>query len=621
MGGPSLRQIAVALLLLGVLGLATHGRVVENDYAFDAFYIVRDNPQVRPDVSIVEVFSSPYWSGEAASGRGLYRPLSVLSFQLTHRVWEEPVAVDHALDLGLHVLCCLALLAFLMQMGARFGVALTLSVVFLLHPVQTEVVASLVGRTDLLATLFALLALNFALARRVSGPWLWIGIWALFSMSLLAKESTANLMLLLPACWAARELWRGTLPAEAIRGALPMVCCLGLAVACNLALRQAVLGDLLVAEAAVYDDESRGFFELRWRALAFTSLYAQKLIWPHPLLPDYLTGVVPIAGFGLNLRALLGGAMILGSAAWPAWAWFRDRSLTRVHLGILLFWIAIAPVSNLIVQIGTPFGERLLYFPLIFLLLSAIDLPLWRPVRVAGLGMGPKFWPAFAVVAIAMGMLSAARIPEWKNNLSLFRAAIRDCPENYYSQMSFGATLMREGGGPYERDLTLKAFTAAARIRPDSFSPPSMLGQLAYAEGDYPTARSYLEQANDRARGRERKPAALNLSRTYQAMEQFALVESLLVPLAQAHPEWIELQRELGDYWMSRGRIADALAQFERVLLAQPRDRTLWRAIIRAHLHLEQNEQAIQRLEAAPPGTVDYKFKLQLERDGLALPI
>lgn len=89
---------------------------------------------------------------------------------------------------------------------------------------------------------------------------------------------------------------------------------------------------------------------------------------------------------------------------------------------------------------------------------------------------------------------------------------------------------------------------------------------------------------------------------------------------ARARPEWIELQRDLGDYWLTRGRIADAIVQFERVLAKEPRDDTLWRAIIWAHLYLGEREKAILRLNSAPPGTVNDEFKRQLARDGLTLP-
>ena len=620
MTGPPLRQIAVAALLLVVLGVATQGRVVANDYAFDATYTVRDNPLVDPDTRLLEIFSSSYWDSEAFVGRGLYRPLSVMSFQLTRRIWDEPVAVDHALDLGLHVLCSLALLIFLMQMGARLGIAFTLAALFLLHPVQTEVVASLVGRSDLLATLLALLALNFALAWRVSSPLLGIGLFGLFSLSLLAKESTATLVILLPACWASRAFWRGTARAEITRGALFLALSLTLAIACNLALRQAVLGDLVVRDTAEFGDGATGFFELRWRALAFSSLYAQKLLWPHPLLPDYLTGVVPLAGSGLHLRALSGGVMILAGTIWPIWLWLRNRSWTRVQLGILLFWIAIAPVSNLIIQIGTPFGERFLYFPLIFLLLAAVDLPLWRPLPFANLDMGPRFWPVWAALLLVLGIMSSLRIPDWRDNRSLFQAAVRDCPSNYYSQMAYGGMLLRSGRNVYERELALEAFAAAARITPDAYAPWATLGSVAYAERDFRQAISHFEEARIRASEQEGEQAILNLSRSYRALQDFGRTESLLVPAAQEHPEWTELQRELGDFLWARGRIPEALAQFENILTTSPHDQTIWRAVLWAHLRLGQREQALQRLESSPPGTINDEFRRQLAGDGLELP-
>lgn len=620
MSGPSSRQLVMASLLFLFVGIAVHGRVVGNGYAFDAYYTVRDNPQVQPDASLVEIFSSPYWTGEAAAGRGLYRPLAVLSFQLPRRISEEPLAFDHAFDLGLHVLCTLSLMAFLMQMGARFGVAATLALVFLVHPVHTEVVASLVGRTDLLATLSALLALNLTLARGVPVGVAWVGVAGLFSLSLLAKESAVGLVLILPFCWVAREAWSGGETAKLVRKGLGLTTVLGFALIAHLVLRQWVLGDLMVEESAIQGDESRGFFELRWRALGFASLYVQKLVWPYPLIPDYLTGVVPALGAGLHLRAVFAGALLLASLAWPAWSWVRTRSLSRTQVGVLLFWMAMAPVSNILIQIGTPFGERLLYFPMIFALLAAVDLPLWRSIKTGGIGRAPRAWPVWVIVFAVMGLISAGRIPEWKNNRTLFEAAVEDHPGNYYSQMAFGATLMRDGGGPYERERAVAAFRAASRIRKEAYPPWAMLGQLAYQAADYATARSFFEEAHLRAEGIELEPSLLNLARTYRALRDFPRAESLLVPAAASHPEWVAVQRELGDYWISKENPTAAIPCFERVLARQPNDLAASRALIRAYLAIGERDEAAARIESAPAGTVDTRFKLQLERDGLGLP-
>ena len=71
---------------------------------------------------------------------------------------------------------------------------------------------------------------------------------------------------------------------------------------------------------------------------------------------------------------------------------------------------------------------------------------------------------------------------------------------------------------------------------------------------------------------------------------------------------------------MTQRRVAEALVAFERALANAPKDKTLWRHVIWAHLYLGQRERALSRLESSPPGTVNYEFNIRLKRDELALP-
>ena len=146
------------------------------------------------------------------------------------------------------------------------------------------------------------------------------------------------------------------------------------------------------------------------------------------------------------------------------------------------------------------------------------------------------------------------------------------------------------------------------------------MGQLAFAEADYPSARSHFERADALALDLDRQSSTINLARTYRVLKEFERFEALIVPIAQAHPEWIEVQREIGDYWLTHGQVAQALAPFERIVAQEPADPIAWRALVRAHLMLQQPEQALLRLQAAPVGTVNYRFRLRLEHDGLKLP-
>lgn len=623
MASVSLRQFAATALFLGFLGLLIHGPVVKNGYALDAVHLVQLNPHVRADASLRDIFTSPYWDEETHPGRGLYRPVAVLSYQLTRGIWDEPVvAIDHAIDLVLHLLCSLLLLVFLMEMGAHFGVALSLATLFLVHPVQIETIASVVGRSDLLATLFAFLAITLSLSRRVPTMGLWPGLFGLVFLSLLAKESTAGIVLILPACWIAREIWNGARAEDIWRHGLAQFLCLSLAVACYLIVRQSVLGSLVVSEMPIFKDGTTGFFELRWRALAYASLFAQKLIWPVPLQPDYLTGVIPGAGIGLNIRAVLTGIAMLASVGWPIWTWSRRQSLNRIQLGILLFWIAMAPVSNLAIQIGTPFAERFLYYPLFFLMLAAIDLPLWQRKRISELGSIPKFWPVWAIVLIALGVLSAERIPEWKTNRSLFRAAAQDCPDNYIAQFTYGSILYGEGR-PEDRKRAREAFAEAARIIPDAYTPRVALAAMAQLANNTQEARTRFEEAYARVAdvsNQEHEVAALNLSRAYLTLQEFEKMETLIVPLSREHPEWDTLQAELAEYWIKRENFPEALVVFERARGRKPGDPGISRYVIWAHLKLGQIDQARERIKFAPYGTITPQFRQQLESEGLYLP-
>jgi hypothetical protein len=622
--GPSLRQLAAAVLLLGSLSIATHGRVIDNGYVLDAISTVQLNSLVRADASLVEIFSAPYWDPALFRDRGLYRPIAVASFHWTRMVWDEPViAIDHAIDLALHVLCGFLFFAFLMQMEARFGIALSLATIFILHPVQTETVSSLVGRCDLLATFFALAALNLALARRVPTLTLWPGLFGLFALSLFAKESTAGLIVILPACWAARELWRGTAPVEIRRHTVGLIVCIGLAISCYVVLRQRAIGGLVIGELPSFEDGRSGFFELRWRALAFISLYPQKLIWPLPLLPDYVTGVLPTRGLEYHLRAAFSAIAMLGSVAWPLWSWLRHRKIGREHLGLLLFWVALAPVSNLILQIGAPFGERFFYFPLLFLLLAASGLPFWRPTKVWDLGAIPKLWPVWGVVVIALGMISAERVPAWRENRSLFSAAAADSPDNYKAQVDYATLLFRQGQKREDRTNARKAFSAAARIRPDAYTPRTALGVLSTLDRNHREALAHFEDAwsrSDELDSHGLETAAINLSHTYRTLEQFEEMENFILPLAREHPEWSRVQAELTDYWWTHERFQEALEVLETRLQREPESKVIWRKIIEAHLRLGQNERAAKRLADSPAGTANYLFELQLEKDGLEMP-
>ena len=86
-----------------------------------------------------------------------YRPLVMLSFALDRAVWGDLPAGFHLTNLLLHVAAAGLLATLAAAVGLGAGASLAAALVFLAHPVQSEAVTYVSGRTDVLCALFALL--------------------------------------------------------------------------------------------------------------------------------------------------------------------------------------------------------------------------------------------------------------------------------------------------------------------------------------------------------------------------------------------------------------------------------------------------------------------------------
>jgi Tfp pilus assembly protein PilF len=547
------------------------------------------------------------------------------SFWLTRTLFDDPLPVDHALNVALQVGCGLLVAAFLMALRASFPTALLLSALYVVHPVQSEAVSGLVGRCDLLATLFALLALNLALTRNPDSCRpdyrLLAGLFVLSSLSLLSKESAAALFLLVPACLVGRELLQGARMRDAVVATRWISVPLILSVAINLAVRHAILGRVLVDQAVEFAPDA-GVIAQRWGALAFSTLYLEKLLWPHPLLPDYATGVIELANPLYHLRATIGLLFVAGSA-WLLVVELRRMGRSQAWpkapaLGLLLFWITILPVCNLLITIGTRFGERLLHLPLAFLLLLALDRRLCRRDSNDRLGLRPALLAAVAAVVLISAWMSALRVPAWQSNRELFARAVADAPGNYHSQMSYATTLVEEDR-PGDLRRAWDHFTAAALARPQAYEPLAGLGKLALESGDLEQAREYFGRALPRAKPAQRHLALMNLALAHRRLGEISRAEAILTAVVRENPDFGPGRRALGDHWSNRGRIQEALTQYERALESDGSDVRLWQRIIWAHLRLGHEEMAQSLVETCPAGTLTPSFSERLEREGIWL--
>src|SRR5262249_48340986 len=140
-----------------------------------------------------------------------------------------------------------------------------------------------------------------------------------------------------------------------------------------------------------------GFWTARLTAVKVVGNYAALLVWPARLSYDYSYNAIPLFGSsGLeDAKALLALIGCVAAAALAVWSFRKHRVM---FFAIAFAVVTFAPVSNLVVVIGTSMGERFLYLPSIGLLCLLIYV-LWTWLRERQ-GVMPRPWLRIAAVVL-----------------------------------------------------------------------------------------------------------------------------------------------------------------------------------------------------------------------------
>ena len=260
-----------------------------------------------------------------------YWPLLYTLFWLEHKLWGLAPFGYHLVNLLLHTSVVLLLWRLLRRLevpGAWFAAA-----VFAVHPLHVESVAWVIGRKDMLATVFYLAAV-LAYIRftemprgRRGGPYL-LAV-ALFVLGLLSKSITITL----PAALLLWHWWRhGRVTLADFRRTLPFFL-----VGLGIALADYAYYTGIEQISFAYTPLERGLIAAH--ALVF---YVGKLLWPVGL-----TGIYPHWEPGIGDALAWGG--VAGCAAVVAVLWCCRRQLGRGPLaGVLFFAVALSPVLGFV---------------------------------------------------------------------------------------------------------------------------------------------------------------------------------------------------------------------------------------------------------------------------------
>jgi tetratricopeptide (TPR) repeat protein len=606
--------LAATLPFAGTLG---HGFALD-----DSTEVVR-NEQIRSLGNVPWMFSAGAWEG-AGETAPIYRPLTTLTYALNYAAAGglDPRGF-HLVNVLLHGAVSLLVLALALKVGLPLAASAAGALLFALHPIHVEVVANVAGRKDALAAMFVLLAVlaHAAALRRSDLAWAVVLPPLAFAAALLSKENGVTAFGAFVA-WDllfGREAWsrrRGRL--LALYGAYAAV--LGL----YLWARVAAVGSLGVPLAMIpFLENPLPHVAIAPRLLTAVAVLGKGLallVLPRTLSPDYSYDAIPLVESPLDPRFLASFAAIAALLWAAARLWRRWPVVT---FAVLWYGATVFPTSNLLLPVGTIFGERLLYLPSVGfgLLAGALLGRLLADHRTAVRRVAAG---AAAAVAVLLSVRSVAYASVWADEVSLFSEAVGAVPGSAKAHELLGAALMEVGRVPEG----VRALEAAVRMVAPLEDPPTQpyvelgvayerSGRLGDAEGVYaglllrkPDFPDALWRLGVVRWGQGRRGEAAELwERTLtvspghpQAMNDLGIARYQGGDLAGAEALWLRAARadpRSAGPWLSLGNLYERQGDLRRA-------RAAWREFLeRAHygVYPGERERIAEKLRRTDPAS------------------
>ncbi len=429
---PGLLYAALAVVAVAVMIPSLFG-----PFIFDDQPLIMGNHYVHSFEHWAKWFTGGLWDTnydptEGVVRRGYWRPVTLASYAWDWAVGGGSPLVFHATNLLVHAVNVVLLFVILRKWCRDDWGALAGAVLFAVHPVQTEPVAWIAGRTDSLCALGMLSAVlglrTLAAGRRALGwPILVGGVAIAFG----SKESAVTLpALVVVEYWAERAralTWR-----EMGRLAFKSLPFVGLSLALLIGRRFAV----------VDVEEGQAITDLNHAQLVFEALgrYVQMLIWP----ADMTLGQANLYHDGpqtyrVDFRL---GALGLGSlAALVVFILFTRLTRPRAALAALLTCGLIFPVSGVVwLGYAVLVSPRFLYVPMIGV---AFGLGLFLPWLVTWLSVKAVAGGA-ATIGLVLSVVTFARASEFADEQTFWRAEIEHNPHYPAAQEYFIVRELRE---------------------------------------------------------------------------------------------------------------------------------------------------------------------------------
>ncbi|MEW6534479.1 MAG: tetratricopeptide repeat protein [Candidatus Auribacterota bacterium] len=472
-------KTVLALLLITGACVLAYANMMNNDFVWDDVVFIKKSYFIRDFSNIRDVFKVDFWQASYRSySAKFYRPFIIASFIIDYAIWGMNQFGFHLANLLMHIGVTIAVWRL-----ARFFInrtaSLAAAVLFAVHPIHTESVTFICGRTDVMAALFMFWSVA-AYLKSVQGKRI-VFVCAsavLYAGALLCKEASVIAVPLIAVLYYGKH--RPGI--QRIKKIVPDIIPFFVVTVLYVVLRHWVLsGPVKLAHAS-----PGGTLLGTMLTMPFIILtYIGKLLVPVRMSIDYAPEVVesvlsPVFWCPMVVLTVLfcGGVGLL----------YKRGGLAGAS--ILLFFIGIAPVTN-IISTGVFMADRFLY-------ISSAGFCFLAGTLVQGGFVSMKIPQVkkycivcMALIAVLMTILTIRRNSDWRTEERLWLKTAQTTPASFRAHGSIAQMLLDQG----RYELALKEARIANMLRPQDYRVLGNLAVIHMKMGDYTKAVEYFQRA------------------------------------------------------------------------------------------------------------------------------
>jgi tetratricopeptide (TPR) repeat protein len=540
-------NIFPTILSLVVISFIVFLNAIPHPFVHDDVVFIVYNPHIAHLNHWADIFlhSSNIYTNIGINS--YYRPILEVLYRLEYFLFRFNAAGFHLVNVLIHIGNGLLLLSLLSRLNFSRWFAYGISLLFLIHPVQTEAVACVAGVSNLLSTFFVLLTL-YAYLREKYGIAL-----VSFALALLTKEQVIIVpFLLILLDWYQQKKNRGMLWfLFSFLGVLFLL------------FRANITASHMVHDIL----QSPGELRLRILAIPRTILmYLRLLFFPYDLHYYRNTDILAPNGLGFF------GLTIVGGGLW--WIVKKTQINGRdIMFGLAWFIIGLLPVLNITPLVNEYSliltAEHFLYLPMIGIIIVA-------GVILKKLIPSNQLKTVGVIIALICGFQSIYQNSFWKGEISLFERMVRFEPHFGRGHLLLAKAYHNQG----QEDLAFEHYHQALDIMKSYRQKSSNEQSSQFYDGFIKDINFYIGQS-------------------FMAKGQFDQALTYYREASRISPNDPVLLENMGIAYMQAKQYKEALEIFNKVLRISPQNVSVLNDMAICYIQEGDKSQAEQFLKMA----------------------